>query len=147
MMQQYTDKNLTCVDCGGTFLFSADDQEFYARKGFTNEPKRCKPCRDKRKASSGEGRERTFYDVTCDGCGKQTQVPFNPTNGKPVYCRECYSARRAQQAYKPVGIAYCWRHQIKLRRGTLGRGLVARKGPRVPIEHPLSGRKIPALVC
>jgi CxxC-x17-CxxC domain-containing protein len=37
--------------------------------------------------------------VTCDGCGKQTQVPFNPTNGKPVYCRECYSARRAQQAY------------------------------------------------
>ena len=51
MMQQYTDKNLTCVDCGSTFLFSADDQEFYARKGFTNEPKRCKPCRDKRKAS------------------------------------------------------------------------------------------------
>ena len=99
MMQQYTDKNLTCVDCGGTFLFSADDQEFYARKGFTNEPKRCKPCRDKRKASSGEGRERTFYDVTCDACGKQTQVPFNPTNGKPVYCRECYSARRSQQAY------------------------------------------------
>jgi CxxC-x17-CxxC domain-containing protein len=99
MMQQYTDKNLTCVDCGGTFLFSADDQEFYARKGFTNEPKRCKPCRDKRKMSSGEGRERTFYDVTCDGCGKQTQVPFNPTNGKPVYCRECYSARRAQQSY------------------------------------------------
>jgi len=99
MMQQYTDKNLNCVDCGGTFLFSADDQEFYARKGFTNEPKRCKPCRDKRKSASGEGRERTFYDVTCDGCGKQTQVPFNPTNGKPVYCRECYSARRSQQAY------------------------------------------------
>ena len=49
MMQQYTDKNLTCVDCGATFLFSADDQEFYARKGFTNEPKRCKACRDKRK--------------------------------------------------------------------------------------------------
>ncbi|HEU5251128.1 MAG TPA: zinc-ribbon domain containing protein [Thermoanaerobaculia bacterium] len=99
MMQQYTDKNLTCVDCGNTFLFSADDQEFYARKGFTNEPKRCKVCRDKRKAAAGEGRERTLYDVTCDGCGKQTQVPFNPTNGKPVYCRECYSARRAQQAY------------------------------------------------
>ncbi len=99
MMQQYTDKNLNCVDCAQTFLFSADDQEFYARKGFTNEPKRCKICRDKRKTSSGEGRERTFYDVTCDGCQKQTQVPFNPTNGKPVYCRECYSARRAQQAY------------------------------------------------
>ena len=55
MMQQYTDKNLTCVDCGGTFLFSADDQEFYARKGFTNEPKRCKACRDKRKTVLGRG--------------------------------------------------------------------------------------------
>src|SRR2546422_6244578 len=80
MMQQYTDKNLTCVDCGSTFLFSADDQEFYARKGFTNEPKRCKLCRDKRKSAAGEGRERTLYDVTCDGCGKQTQVPsIRPT--------------------------------------------------------------------
>jgi CxxC-x17-CxxC domain-containing protein len=93
-MNQYTDKNLNCVDCGATFLFSADDQEFYARKGFTNEPKRCKPCRDKRKTSGGDSRERTLYTVTCDACGKQTQVPFNPTNGKPVYCRDCYQSRR-----------------------------------------------------
>ena len=55
MMQQYTDKNLTCVDCGGTFLFSADDQEFYARKGFTNEPKRCKGCKAKRAARPAGG--------------------------------------------------------------------------------------------
>ena len=54
MMQQYTDKNLTCVDCGGTFLFSADDQEFYARKGFTNEPKRCPSCRKANKARRSE---------------------------------------------------------------------------------------------
>ena len=53
MMQQYTDKNLTCVDCGSTFLFSADDQEFYARKGFTNEPTRCSSCRQARKQSMG----------------------------------------------------------------------------------------------
>src|SRR5262245_50611472 len=99
MMQHYTDKNHTCVDCGPTFLFSRDEQEFYARKGFTNEPKRCKPGRDKRKMSSGEGRERTFYDVTCDGCGKQPQLAFDLTNGKRDYRRECYAARRRQQAY------------------------------------------------
>jgi CxxC-x17-CxxC domain-containing protein len=97
-MNQFTDKNLTCVDCGATFLFSADDQEFYARKGFTNEPKRCKICRDKRKTAGGDSRERTLYTVTCDACGKQTQVPFNPTNGKPVYCRDCYQSRRQPQS-------------------------------------------------
>ena len=96
-MNQFTDKNLTCIDCGATFLFSADDQEFYSRKGFTNEPKRCKPCRDKRKTAGGDSRERALYTVTCDACGKQTQVPFNPTNGKPVYCRDCYQSRRQQQ--------------------------------------------------
>ena len=95
-MMQYQDKNLTCTECGASFVFSADDQEFYARKGFTNEPKRCKVCRDKRKSSGGEGRgERTLYSVTCDGCGRPTQVPFNPTNGKPVYCRECYTQRKS----------------------------------------------------
>ena len=98
-MDTFNDKSLNCADCGQEFVFSKNEQAFYSERGFTNEPKRCKVCRDKRKSSSGEGRERTFYDVTCDGCGKQTQVPFNPTNGKPVYCRECYSARRAQQAY------------------------------------------------
>jgi CxxC-x17-CxxC domain-containing protein len=97
-MNQFTDKNLTCVDCAATFLFSADDQEFYARKGFTNEPKRCKVCRDKRKTVGGDSRERTLYTDTSDACGKQTQVPFNPTNGKPVYCRDCYQSRRQPQS-------------------------------------------------
>ena len=96
---EFQDRSIQCIDCHQDFTFTAGEQEFYERKGFRELPKRCKPCRDKRKASSGEGRERTFYDVTCDACGKQTQVPFNPTNGKPVYCRECYSARRSQQAY------------------------------------------------
>ena len=36
----YEDKTLTCQNCGGPFVFSADDQSFHAEKGFTNEPKR-----------------------------------------------------------------------------------------------------------
>lgn len=49
-MPEYQDKTITCVDCGTDFVFTAREQEFYAEKGFNNEPKRCKACRDKRKA-------------------------------------------------------------------------------------------------
>ena len=47
---EYKDKTIKCVDCGTEFVFTARDQAFYAEKGFTNEPKRCKPCRDVKKA-------------------------------------------------------------------------------------------------
>jgi len=42
-------KTLECIDCGTEFLFSAKDQAYYAERGFTNEPKRCRECREKRK--------------------------------------------------------------------------------------------------
>ena len=41
----YTDKQLQCADCGCTFAFTASEQEFYASKGFVNEPTRCPSCR------------------------------------------------------------------------------------------------------
>lgn len=53
---EYKDKTIKCVDCGAEFIFSARDQEFYAEKGFTNEPKRCKVCRDKKKAEKNSNR-------------------------------------------------------------------------------------------
>jgi hypothetical protein len=50
MNQEFQDKEIKCVgDCGGTFTFTAGEQEFYSDKGMS-EPKRCKPCRDKKKA-------------------------------------------------------------------------------------------------
>lgn len=87
------DKNLTCAECGEEFLFSADEQQFYMEKGFT-EPKRCKPCRAKMKASRGDRRPREMHDVICADCGEATQVPFRPSEDKPVYCRDCYAKRR-----------------------------------------------------
>ncbi len=48
-MEEKKDKTIKCVDCGTEFVFTARDQAFYHEQGFTNEPKRCKPCRDKRK--------------------------------------------------------------------------------------------------
>lgn len=92
----FQDKNLTCADCGSEFPFTRNEQAFYAERGFTNEPKRCKACRDKRRGGRDGGfRERQMVTITCDDCGETAEVPFQPVSGKPVYCRSCYSQHRA----------------------------------------------------
>ncbi len=89
----YQDKTLKCKDCGNDFIFSAGEQEFYAEKGFQNEPQRCKACRDLRKNAAKGARE--MFTAVCAECGKEAKVPFNPTEGKAVYCSECYAAKKA----------------------------------------------------
>jgi CxxC-x17-CxxC domain-containing protein len=97
----YQDKSIQCSDCGATFTFSADEQEQFASRGYTNEPKRCPTCRLARKSQqNGAGRSydnsssynsnRQMYAVKCSDCGKDTQVPFEPSAGRPVYCSDCY---------------------------------------------------------
>ena len=92
----YEDKTLECVDCGSSFTFSATEQEFFANKGFTNEPKRCPDCRNARKTQrqgntgNSYNSQREMFPATCADCGKETQVPFEPRNGRPVYCSDCY---------------------------------------------------------
>ena len=83
----YEDKTLVCKDCGQEFTFTAGEQEFYAEKGFTNEPQRCKTCRAARKNAAGE---RRLFDAVCASCGKECKVPFEPKNDRPVYCSDCF---------------------------------------------------------
>ncbi len=92
----YQDKTLTCKECGQDFVFTAREQEFFASKGFANEPGRCPACRSARKQRGGEShqRSREMYDAICSSCGAATQVPFRPSGDKPVYCRDCFQARR-----------------------------------------------------
>ena len=94
----FEDKMITCVDCGQEFTHSADDQARYAERGFTNEPKRCRDCREKRKTrANGRGDNRPpreSYEVVCAECGAVTTVPFKPTEGRPVYCRDCFQSKR-----------------------------------------------------
>ena len=91
----YQDKTLVCKDCGQEFTFTAGEQEFYAEKGFQNEPARCKSCRDARKANrrNGNGR-RELHPAVCADCGAETQVPFVPRDDRPVYCSDCYQNHR-----------------------------------------------------
>ncbi len=93
---EYQDKFLKCLECGTEFVFTAGEQAFFADKGFRHEPKRCKNCKSSRAsgASSG-GTGRTETRAICSQCGKETTVPFKPTQGRPVYCRECFQLRRA----------------------------------------------------
>jgi len=94
----FQDKTLTCSDCSTTFTFSAEDQEFFKTKGYTNEPKRCPACRQSRKVerngTSSLGAARQMFPATCGQCGKATEVPFQPRGDKPVYCNDCYRKMR-----------------------------------------------------
>lgn len=141
----FEDKTITCSDCGTDFVHSAEDQSRYAERGFTNEPKRCRTCREKRKAGGGGGGggsrggggggggygggggqrrsggyggggggghrggggggyggggggrarpPKQMHSAVCSECGQETQVPFKPAEGLPVYCRTCYLARK-----------------------------------------------------
>jgi CxxC-x17-CxxC domain-containing protein len=94
----FEDKSLRCSDCGATFTFSAKEQEFYQQKGYTNEPKRCATCRAARKSERGGDTgapRRQMYPAVCAACGKQTEVPFEPRTGSPVYCIDCYRKNKA----------------------------------------------------
>jgi CxxC-x17-CxxC domain-containing protein len=90
----FEDKTLKCKDCGMDFVFTSGEQEFYASKGFQNEPTRCKDCRDLKKSQFNGGparRNKELYDAVCAECGRETKVPFKPRLDKPVYCSECFS--------------------------------------------------------
>ncbi|MEN6325061.1 MAG: zinc-ribbon domain containing protein, partial [Syntrophomonas sp.] len=93
----FQDKYLVCKDCGKEFLFSASEQEFYAEKGFENEPGRCPECRRANKQQRGGGgrsrEDRTMHKAVCAACGQETTVPFEPSGDRPVYCRDCFQAR------------------------------------------------------
>ena len=87
-------KTLVCKDCGQEFVFTAGEQEFYAERGFVNEPKRCKSCRDAKRGASKP--EREMFIGTCDSCGGEARVPFQPREGRPVYCSACFAKMREE---------------------------------------------------
>jgi CxxC-x17-CxxC domain-containing protein len=106
----FQDKTLQCSDCGNEFTFSAEEQEQFQSRGYTNEPKRCPECRQARKAerygnngnsyrndSYGYTPRRQLFPAVCAECGKETEVPFEPREGRPVYCSDCYRKVRASR--------------------------------------------------
>jgi CxxC-x17-CxxC domain-containing protein len=117
-MATLQDRLIKCVDCAEEFTFTVGEQEFYRDHGLTNAPTRCKRCRENRKGQRGRdgagggggggggqarrgggGGAKPMFPAVCANCGTETMVPFKPTNDRPVYCRDCFDAR------KPAGTA------------------------------------------
>ena len=94
----YEDKTLVCKECGNEFVFTAGEQEFYAERGFQNEPQRCKPCRDARKNAARGPRE--YFTAVCANCGGEARVPFEPKSDRPVYCSDCFARMRGKRLTK-----------------------------------------------
>ena len=113
MNPTYSDRVLSCKDCGSDFAFTAGEQEFYASRGFEHLPTRCPSCRAARKATQGSSGSsshgyadsdrgsrrvaREMHPAVCSACGKDTEVPFVPRGDKPVYCSDCFAQVRAQR--------------------------------------------------
>ena len=114
MFSAGTDRTLTCADCGQEFAFTASEQQFYADRQFTD-PRRCPSCRASRKAARGndggysaggggghsggggfDRGPREMFSATCSSCGREAQVPFQPTGSKPVYCSDCFRSQRSR---------------------------------------------------
>ncbi len=101
-------KILRCHDCGKEFSFTVSEQEQFMAMGYTNFPRRCSSCRQERKNrqtvrpdsnirnhnSREEKTGRQMFSAVCIECKKETQVPFKPSQDKPVYCGICYSKKR-----------------------------------------------------
>ena len=91
----FQDKDLTCRDCGTTFVFTGGEQEFYQSRGLLHEPTRCTSCRTARRQQRSDGSgPRTMYTAVCASCGQEAQVPFEPRLGRPVYCNSCFATMR-----------------------------------------------------
>jgi CxxC-x17-CxxC domain-containing protein len=107
---EFVDRLLTCADCGGEFIFTAGEQLFFLDKQFKNDPKRCKPCKSRRSAQAAgitgtgpaaAGISRTETRTECSECGVSTTVPFKPTQGRPVLCRQCFKNKKGPEATAP----------------------------------------------
>jgi CxxC-x17-CxxC domain-containing protein len=102
----YDDRTLKCVECGGDFAFTKEEQEIHEKRGYANEPKRCPVCREARRkerrgapgggmgGGGGFGGDRPRFEATCAACGATCSVPFQPKNNRPVYCDDCFRKQR-----------------------------------------------------
>ena len=121
------DLTLVCTDCGSTFVFTESEQAFFAERRLLA-PKRCKACRVARKRGRSSGvrtlsratfapeeeqsgtiqtlsSAREAFEIRCAECGTTAFVPFQPVEGRPVYCPTCYEARKGSVRQATDGVA------------------------------------------
>ena len=98
----FTDRSLSCRECGSAFVWTSGEQEFYQQRGLLHEPQRCPDCRQKAKAARAAQRALNMHDIVCSDCGKPGQVPFAPRIDRPVYCSTCFETHRNAPVAPPA---------------------------------------------
>ncbi len=96
----FEDKEIDCIDCFDSFVWTNGEQFFFRDKGLKHPPKRCKPCKQAKndrleainKAQEKGIAQKIEVAVNCAKCDAMTTVPFYPSQGRPVYCRSCFLA-------------------------------------------------------
>ena len=96
----FEDMTLRCRDCSADFIWTAGEQSFFQEKGLLNQPQRCPQCRNAKRQLRGA--TRAMFDAVCAECGRETQVPFEPRNGRPVYCSDCFDRVRVHAERTPA---------------------------------------------
>ena len=115
---------IICQQCDEPFDYSDAEREFRQLRGLAR-PQLCPECRQRDRSrrngdlvnlymrtesfdpflvgdgmqatSNRPGRDvRTMYDAVCASCGEPTRVPFYPRGDRPVYCKDCFNARRGK---------------------------------------------------
>lgn len=86
---------LKCRECGREFLFTPEEQEFYAQKGY-GPPRRCRDCRRAAKLRKAG----KVYTGICAACGKPARVGFRPARETLVYCGDCWAQMMAERRGK-----------------------------------------------
>ena len=92
----FEDKQLQCCDCANAFVFSAGEQEFFATKGLSNQPKRCENCRVICRVSRAGKSADNVSKAVCFQCQSEFLLPFRPTGYKPTFCNACFRAKKVE---------------------------------------------------
>ncbi len=96
----FEDLPIQCIDCAQDFIWTAGEQAFFRDKQLQNPPKRCKECKKAKNrrleaieiAKITGKRQKIEVRAECARCSVVTTVPFYPCQGRPVYCRDCFSS-------------------------------------------------------
>lgn len=160
----FQDRELNCRDCGGAFVFTAGEQEFYATKGLEHDPVRCPSCRATRKMMRPEDRDfapaygvyvswggrtpRQLHVASCAQCASMTEVPFRPRDDRPVYCSDCYGDLRRKQEAQEAAEATAAASRIATSGGQAEDEPLEGEGPSAPVDEEaaaaLAATAIPA---
>ena len=103
---KFVDELIVCIDCAQEFLWTAGAQAFFHEKNLLHPPKRCKDCKKAKNrrleavelARKSGKRHRILVRSVCALCSQTTTLPFYPSQGRPVYCRQCYIEKNPEVA-------------------------------------------------